>query len=108
MTIRSAQALGLCVKAGKLITGFDAVMREAAKGQKAVSGIAMASDISKKTEKEVMFYAGKYAVPAMKIDATMEQILTVIKKRTGVFAVTDEGLYKMLTSYKPIEDNNKS
>jgi ribosomal protein L30E len=102
---RSAQALGLCMKARKLISGFDAVIREASKGPKAVSGIVMASDISSKTEKEILFYSDKYGVPAIKIIATMDSIAIVLKKRIGVFAVTDNGLFQLLCTHKKTQED---
>jgi len=86
--------LGLCRRAGALITGFDAVV-EAAKRKK-LSGIMLARDVSEKTQKEIKFHAGKYNIKVVALSASMDEIKAVTGKRTGVLAVTDDGLFTLL------------
>jgi len=88
----SYQNLGLCRKAGRLVLGFDAVT-EAVKN-KTVAGVFYAGDVSPKTEKELLYYCGKYGVPIKKSEFTMDEAYSVLKKRAGVFA-TDESFYSM-------------
>ena len=85
-------AIGLSKRAGKLITGFEAVC-EGLSG-KGFCGVILAADISEKTEKEICFFAGKYNRSVVKADFTMDETLTVVGKRTGVFLISDEGLFK--------------
>ena len=69
--------LGLCRKSGRLIHGFDPV--------------------SEKTQKEMRFFCDKYSALLSQCDCTMDEIKSVLGKRTGVLAVLDEGLYASLT-----------
>ena len=85
--------IGLCRRAGKLITGFDAVTAEVrAPGTKA-AGVLLASDLSEKTKKEIRFECGKKGVPVNEIPETLDDLKQVTGKRTGVLAVLDDGLY---------------
>jgi ribosomal protein L7Ae-like RNA K-turn-binding protein len=88
------QTIGLCRRAGKLVTGFDAVTREIA--NKKAAGVVVTSDISEKTLKEVNFCADKNNVKVLQIPDTMDDIEKVLKKHTGVMAILDKGLYKSL------------
>lgn len=92
-------SIGLCRRAGKLLTGFDAIVREMADPakKKKIAGVLVASDVSPKTKKEVLFHCGKHGVNSAETSATMAEIEGVLKKRTGILAITDEGFYKMLT-----------
>lgn len=89
--------LGLCRRAGKLITGFDAVKEECGKPGTAVRGVLTASDLSEKTKKEVRFFCGKAGIPVFEPDITVSDIAKVLGKKTGIAAVADEGLLAALT-----------
>jgi ribosomal protein L30E len=91
--------LGLCKKAGKLIAGFDAVIAEMARSANNVSnvsGIVTASDLSEKSRKEIKFHCGKHGKPVIEINATMNEIESVLGKKTGIIAILDDGLWGAL------------
>lgn len=91
--------LGLMKKTGCLIVGFDAVKREFENSASKMAGVALARDLSQKSKKEVLFLRGRHR-PEMNIvelDADMEQIRSIIGKKTGIAAVTDEGFWKALS-----------
>lgn len=91
--------LGLCRRAGKLVSGFDAVADEVKNPKSKVYGVILASDISEKTEKEVRFICGKFKVPVETVNATLDEIGGVMGKRTGVIAILDKGLFKSVTKH---------
>ncbi|MFR2154257.1 MAG: L7Ae/L30e/S12e/Gadd45 family ribosomal protein [[Eubacterium] siraeum] len=88
--------LGLCRKSGRLIHGFDPVCEEL-KPEIENCGVILASDVSEKTQKEMRFFCDKYSALLSQCDCTMDEIKSVLGKRTGVLAVLDEGLYASLT-----------
>ncbi len=89
---KTLSVIALSKRAGKLVTGFEAVCDGlSAKGY---CGVILAFDISQKTEKEVRFFAGKYNRSVVKADFTMDEALDALGKRTGVFLINDEGLFK--------------
>lgn len=90
--------LGLCRRAGKTIFGFDAVIDEVKSPKGKAYGVIMAKDLSEKTKKEVLFYCGKYNVPAETVNVTLEEISGVMGKRTGVIAILDKGLFNSVTN----------
>lgn len=90
--------IGLCKKAGKLIGGFDPVFEEFAKPKSKAAGILIASDISAKTKKEVLFQAERYNAQVKELDCTMDELQGVLGKRLGVIAILDEGFYKNLSN----------
>lgn len=90
--------LGLCRRAGKTVFGFDAVIDELKSPKGKAYGVIMAADLSEKTKKEVLFYCGKYNVPAETVNATLDEIGSVMGKRTGVIAILDKGLFNSITN----------
>ena len=90
--------LGLCRRAGKVIFGFDAVIDELKSPKGKACGVIMAADLSEKTKKEVLFYCGKYNVPAETVNATLDEMGSVMGKRTGVIAILDKGLFNSITN----------
>lgn len=95
MNARFLSILGLCMRAGKLNFGFETVKTAVQNGT--VHLLLTASDLSPKTAKEVAFLAEKYAVPLLPMDTAMEEMKLAMGKKTGVLAVTDEGLAKRLS-----------
>ena len=85
--------IGLCIRAGKLVHGFDAVMAEIKDNAGKVSGVLTASDLSEKTKKEVAFHREKAGVEVTEIPETLDELKQVTGKRTGILAVLDDGLY---------------
>ncbi|NLJ16885.1 MAG: 50S ribosomal protein L7 [Clostridiales bacterium] len=92
----NAALFGLCKASGNLIQGFDAVVIELKKEHTKVSGIFLASDLSSKSEKEIRFFAEKKDVHVHRINIRMDNIEKILKKRTGILAVTSSSFYKML------------
>ena len=81
--------LGLARKAGKLKMGYDPSV-ESIRSGKAALAIA-AGDISEKTYKNLAFEAERMGVPAIKLQATMQEINEAYGIRAGVMALTDSG-----------------
>ncbi len=90
--------LSICRKAGKLTTGFDAVV-ESMQDAKARL-VLLACDLSDKTRSELHFSAGKcqYAGDILQTQQTMDELSVVLSKRTGVLAITDAGLAQAILS----------
>ena len=84
--------IGLCKRAGKLITGFDAVVADISK----CAGVLIACDLSEKTKKEVVFHCDKNKKPFVEIEVTMSEIEQILGKKTGIMAILDEGLFKTI------------
>ncbi|MDE5852891.1 MAG: 50S ribosomal protein L7, partial [Oscillospiraceae bacterium] len=66
-------SLGLCVRAGKLIAGFNVVC-DAMKQKPKDMIVFVTKDISQKTKKEVAFYADKYCVQLVSLPITTVEI----------------------------------
>lgn len=91
--------LGLMKKTGSIVTGFDAVEREIKNPASRICGVALAKDLSPKSRKEILFIREKHrpqlAVAALPAD--MEQIGSVLGKKTGIIAVMDMGFWKSVS-----------
>lgn len=95
--------LGLARKAGKLNIGF-AASKEACQKNKA-KFIAVASDISEKSEKEIKYFSGG-KIPVVRISYTITEMSAGIGIKAGIVAVCDEGFAEALvkaTEVKPTE-----
>ena len=86
---KTADLLGICLKAGKAVKGFDPACESVQNGKAAC--ILTASDASAKTVKEAEFIGGKYNVPVYRTDLTKDDIGRLCGKSTAVIAVTDKG-----------------
>ncbi len=85
--------LGLARKAGKLATGF-AASKEACLKNKA-KYIAVAVDISQKSEKEIRYFSGG-KIPVERIPYTIFEVSAKIGIKAGIVAVCDDGFAKAL------------
>lgn len=82
--------LGISAKAGKLVSGFDAVVDGIKKNQ--VKLVILANDISDKTKKEIEFTCEKFKIP-LKVFGTIEQNSHAIgKKNRAIIGIADLGL----------------
>ena len=97
-------AVSLCRKAGKLVTGFDAV-QESLYDNKAVL-VFCAADLSANTRKRVDRFCEKVGAQAITAPLTQAALEQVCPKRTGVFAVTDQGLARLVRDQLAAETNN--
>ena len=87
--------LGLARKAGKLSTGF-AASKEACLKKKA-KFIAVASDISEKSEKEIRYFSGG-KITVERIPYTILEVSAKIGIKAGIVAVCDEGFANALVN----------
>ena len=85
-------------KAGCLVLGFDAVVREIKDPASKIQGILVASDLSDKSKKELEFVRdrNRHGLEIVELEADMDGIEGVIGKRTGIIAVMDLGFWKMV------------
>jgi ribosomal protein L7Ae-like RNA K-turn-binding protein len=86
--------LGLCKKAGKIVTGRDAVIADL----RNAAGVLVTRDLSEKSKKEMQFHCDKYKRKLVEIDLTMDDIQSIFHKKTGIIAVLDRGLFAALTA----------
>ena len=91
---RFLDTVGLCRRAGFLITGFDAVKADLPKA----AGIFAAADISEKTLKEMRFFAEKLGRQVVVVPAEKAEFSQVTGKPTAIISVTDLGFAKTLRS----------
>ena len=61
--------------------------------KKTQGGVILTSDVSPKTEKEVLFHAEQNGIEVIKAEFTMDEAKNAIGKRAGVFFVSDGGLF---------------
>lgn len=86
--------LTICRRAGKLITGMDEV-KSACRSGKAF-GVLLASDLSPKSRKEILFVCESENIPAYDIDMTMNDVGAALGKVFGIIAVADRGFMKSI------------
>ncbi len=94
MKDKELSLLGLARRAGRLEAGFDASV-SAARGKKAQLLLA-AENISEKTFKNLRYEAERAELPAVRLEATMEEMSRACGVKAGVLAVTDSGFAKAL------------
>ena len=97
--------LGLMKRTGCIVIGFDAVEREIKDPASKICGLALAKDLSPKSRKEILFAREKHRpqMAAVTLPADMEQISSVLGKKTGIIAVMDMGFWKsMAVGCEPI------
>jgi len=90
-------ALGLCRKAGKLLTGHDRVLENALQGK--VFLVLLAADASGRTARGLQ----TNAAPCRRMPLTMAQLAALTPKPTAVFGVTDPHLAELCAKHCPIE-----
>ena len=88
-------ALSLCRKAGKLVMGFDAVAESIAKGHAAA--VLLACDLSEGSARRITRLAQGANITPARLPFTQRQLTAVTPKPTGIFAVADPGLAKLVT-----------
>lgn len=103
MTNKILYALSLCRKAGALVTGFDAVKESVYKGKAFI--VLTAADLSEKTKKRVDFFC-EDLIDVYTLPLTQFELLTICKKTSGVFAVTNNELAKLCT--KSLNNGNST
>lgn len=98
--------LSMCRRAGKLTMGMDMVKSACHEGT--ACGVYVATDLSKKSLKEVMFICFKDGVKLYSADMDMQQISDSIGKKAGVLAICDAGFNKKASTVAtPVEIDTK-
>lgn len=92
-------ALSLCRKAGALAMGFDPAAESAAKGKACL--VLFAADLAPGSRKKAGRFCSAAGVRAVRLPFTQQQLLAITPKRTGIFAVTQPGLAKLVESQLP-------
>lgn len=85
--------LGLARKAGKLSVGFAASKEACLKGK--ARFIAVADDISPKSEKEIRYFSGG-KISVERIPYTIFEVSAKIGIKAGIVAVCDDGFANAL------------
>lgn len=86
---KTADLLTICIKAGRVVKGFDS-SKEAVESGKAFA-VLTAADASEKTIKEVRFVCGKYNIPVIVTELEKSEIGRYCGKETAVLAICDKG-----------------
>lgn len=89
MNDRLMNFLGLCKRAGYLITGADTVTRAIRDGKALL--VLAASDASPNSTKNVRYAADSCCVPLKTLNRSKEELSFALGKHCGVICVTDRG-----------------
>lgn len=96
MNDRLLSFLGLCKRAGYLISGADTVVRTIREGKALL--ILAANDFSDNSLKAVEKAAAQYKTPLKVVDRSKDELSFALGKHCGVICVTDRGFAdKILT-----------
>lgn len=90
--------LGLCMRAGKLVTGDEGVLKEVRSGEAKL--VILAEDASDNTRKKFQDKCQYYGVPLMELGSRSELGDAIGKAERVILAVTDAGFAKMLQKYQ--------
>ena len=82
--------LGIAAKAGKIVSGFDAI-QEAVK-KKQINLIIVATNTSEKTQKEMKFICNKYGIRLIVFGTIEENSHAIGKKNRAIIGIADLGL----------------
>lgn len=98
--------LTMARRAGKLSLGMD-MSKDACKNGIS-KGICVATDISPKSLKEIMFVCSLENVPIYSLGMNMESIGIELGKKVGIISVNDGGFMKKAKTYmEEIEIDNE-
>ena len=96
MNDRLLSFLGLCKRAGYLISGADTVVRTMKEGKALL--VLTADDFSDNSRKNVEKAAGEYGVTLRDLNRSKDELSFALGKHCGVVCVTDKGFAdKILT-----------
>ncbi|KIL39207.1 50S ribosomal protein L7ae [Gordoniibacillus kamchatkensis] len=104
--------LGLAMRAGKLVTGDESVLKTVRSGEAKL--VVMATDASVNMQKKYRDKCGTYEVPLLEFGTRSELGSSIGKDERVLIAVTDGGFARMLQScqanlaeVKDIEQNRQ-
>ena len=86
--------LGICKRAGSLITGAETVTK-AIREHKALL-VLYVRDMSRGSLKSVLRAAEENNVPAKELDYPMEELSFALGRLSGVIGITDEGFVRKI------------
>lgn len=89
MKQKTINLLTICIKAGKIVKGFDCVCNEIKKNN--VYCVLCAQDASAKTIKEAVFICGKNNVKLVKTEISKEEFGRITGKQSAVIGICDKG-----------------
>lgn len=90
-------ALGLCMRAGKCVTGEDSVLKTIRNNQ--AKAVIIAADASANTTKKFMDKCRFYNVPCMRWGSRKEIGRSIGKSERVVLAITDTGFAEMIQKH---------
>ena len=97
MNDKTLTLLGFAAKANKLSYGFDSVCTSLSKGKSNL--VLIAKDISQKSQKEAMFFAGKHNTQAIVLqDYDIDTVSHAVGKKCGIISVNDASFSRGLLS----------
>lgn len=88
------QRLGLAMRAGKVVSGEDLVLREV-RSKKALL-VILSQDAAKNVEKKITDKCNTYQVPLLRFGTRQELGLAIGKPERVVIAITDPGFAQMI------------
>lgn len=94
MSSKAQTLLGFAAKAGKLGFGMDAAVNSLKKHKSHL--IVIADDVSKKSGKEITFFADNSKVMVITLDFNMETLSHAVGRRCGIITVNDKGFAEAL------------
>jgi ribosomal protein L7Ae-like RNA K-turn-binding protein len=96
MNDRLLSFLGLCKRAGKLLSGAQTVEKAAA--EKKLLLVLTADDLSPNSKKEAAFFAEKYGVPLRTLGRSKEELSFALGRHCGIVGITDSGFADRILS----------
>lgn len=86
--------LGLCRRAGRMSIGCDPVKSSILKGETRL--VLFAGDISRNTEKDIMYLIEEYHKDLIRLNSTKDEIGTALGKYASVVSINDAGFAKKI------------
>ena len=82
--------LGISAKAGKVISGYDAVLEKVIKNK--VDLVIVAKNASEKTIKNIMYYCNKYNIDIIIFGDIASNSKAIGKKNRAIIGITEKNL----------------
>lgn len=98
---RTAQLLSLCLRAGKLVMGFDPVKEAVLKGKACL--LAASLDASQNTRERMRSLAEVHGLPLILLDESLDDLWYILGKRVGVLGITDSALARKVAASREQE-----
>ncbi len=90
MNSKSQALLGFAAKAGRLSYGMDATVSALRSGKSHL--VLAASDISRKSKKEIAFFADQHSVRFRVLEGLpMQALSNAVGRRCGILSINDSG-----------------